>query len=473
MRDNIKNLSKLTLAMGLMACNGITLAGQNSIVIDSANDIAPASVQNKAANKHIKSEQDKKGSISNATIPVDNSNDTALLGIGYDSKAGVLKSLNTVYVTTQADGTLQGDSDNNGIDDGALWLGNSKSTLTVAIDKGFEDTLSLIEGNASVSVELPTITADGNVNLALATAASSSVASYTLFTRIEPKKAVWSPQETATHLVASDKDMQPTSALTAWSAAEGTGQPLINRIGDEFIQAAQYSAWLMVNLKFEFHNSEDKKNIGGSLKVGYNGVVEVEGAASWSALDRSETVKVTFTAQQAGGTPTELVNVVPISLLSCNLNAPDVCLNAFSDAITYMKTNFVNQFDNNANYNVTRYFTRRYDESGPTLTSYMANVEQPERTFDSNLALRQMYSHWAQAKQDSYRADYLLNNQSSYLSTAEQSAISAVKTAAQQNATTLNNTINTCRVGATDACDIAWTGSGQLQSYDASVLEIQ
>jgi hypothetical protein len=477
MRNNIKRLSKLTLAMGLLTCHGLTLAGQNSIVANNDSTVTTdlnIVANNKAVFKTSakKSKTDNEDDVSHATIPVDNSNDTALLGIAYDSQTGELKALNVVYVAQQTNGALLGDNDNNGIDDGATLMGNSKSSFTFAIDKTLEDTLSLIEGSASVSINLPTVTAEGNVDLALSTAASSNVSSYTLFARIEPKKAVWLPQETP-GLAGSNADLQPTSALTDWVDDVGKGQPLIDRIGDEFVQATQYSAWLMVNLRFEFHNSEDKKEIGGSLKVGYNGVVEVEGAASWASLDNAETVKVTFTAQQAGGVPTELVQVVPSKLLSCNLNTPEICLSAFEDAITYMKGNFVSQFDNNANYNATRYFTRRYDESGPTLTSYMKDVAEQSRTFASDMALRHMSSYWLQAKQDKQRADYLLADQSTYLNSAEQSAITAVQTAAGQNVTTLVNTITTCRVGAADACDIAWTGPGQLQSYDASVLEIQ
>jgi len=477
MRDNIKRLSKLTLAMGLLTCHGLTLAGQNSIVAN--NDSTVTTDLNIAANNKAvfktsakKSKTDIEDDVSRATIPVDNSNDTALLGIAYDSQAGELKALNVVYVAQQTDGTLLGDKDKNGIDDGATLMGNSKSSFTFAIDKSLEETLSLIEGSASVSINLPTVTADGNVDLALSTAASSNVSSYTLFARIEPKKAVWLPQETA-DLAGSNAGLQPTSDLTDWVDKEGTGQPLIEKIGDEFVQAIQYSAWLMINLRFEFHNSEDKKEIGGSLKVGYNGVVEVEGEAEWASLDNAETVKVTFTAQQAGGEPTELSNVVPVNLLSCNLNSPEDCLDAFEDAITYMKHKFVSQFANNANYNATRYFTSRYDESGPTLTSYMNGVAEQSRTFASDMALRRMSSYWLQAKQDEQRADYLLDKQSTYLDDDQKDAITDVKTAAGQNVTTLVNTITICRVGDADACDNAWTGPDQLlQSYDASVLEI-
>lgn len=470
MRDNMKQLSKLTLAMGLLACHSLALAGQTSIAVD--NPAVQDNASGKIAGMQKGKPTDKEGEISHATIPVDNSNDTALLGIGYDSKADALKPLNIAYVAQQADGSLLGDNDGNDIDDGATLMGNTKATLTVAIDKSFEDTLSLIEGSASVSVELPSVNADGNVALALSTAASSNVSSYTLFARVEPKKAVWLPQETLANQAGSNEDLQPTSELTNWEAAVGTtGQPLIDKIGDEFVQATEYGAWLMVNLRFEYKNSEDKNTIGGNLKVGYNGVVEVEGAANWASLENSETVKVTFTAEQRGGVPTELVTAVDSKLLSCTLNTPESCLTSFSDAINYMKTNFVTQFGNNANYNATRYYTSRYDESGPTLAHYMGGVSAQDRTFASKMALRQMSSHWVVAKQHKQRAEYLLDNQP--LTSAQQSLINAVKTAAGQNATTLRGTINTCRVGATDACDIAWTGSGQLPSYDASILEIQ
>jgi hypothetical protein len=472
MQVNRRNLSKLTLAMGLLACHGqLFAAGQNSIVIDVADQSKKLTVKS-APVTHYKSKKDD-DDITHATIPVDNNNDTALLGIGYDAQADALKALNTVYVAQQSNGTLLGDNDGNGIDDGATLMGNTKASFTVAVDQSFEDSLSLIEGSASVAINLPAITANGNVDLALSTAASSTSSSYTLFARVEPKKSVWLPAESASNQAGSGTDLQATTALTDWVNVVGTGQPLIDRIGDEFVQATEYGAWLMVNIKFDYHNSQDKFDIGGRLKVDYSGLVEVEGGVDWSSLENAETVKVTFTAQQAGGVPSELVNVVPVNLLSCTLSAPQVCLGAFADAVSYMKGNFVNQFASNADYNATRYYTRRYDESGPTLTTYMAAVQPQQRTFGSELALRQMSSHWMQAKQDEKRADYLLVSQGSYLNSTQQTAIAAVKTAAGQNITLLTNTMNACRVSTPDACDNDWTGPAMLQSYNNSVLEIQ
>ena len=52
-------------------------------------------------------------------IPVDDNNDTHQLGNGYDSVKEESKGTASVYVGANADGSLTGDNDGDGIDDSA------------------------------------------------------------------------------------------------------------------------------------------------------------------------------------------------------------------------------------------------------------------------------------------------------------------------------------------------------------------
>ena len=42
--------------------------------------------------------------------------------------------------------------------------------------------------------------------------------------------------------------LQPIGSFTGWKSVVGTGKPLMNKVGDEFIQAIEYGSWLMVTL---------------------------------------------------------------------------------------------------------------------------------------------------------------------------------------------------------------------------------
>jgi hypothetical protein len=137
-----------------------------------------------------------------------------------------------------------------------------------------------------------------------------------------------------------------------------------------------------------------------------------------------------------------------------------------------MREDYPTQFDSLANYNPTRYFASRYDESGPELAQYMPDTYLNTLTFNSKIALRAMSSRWEQALLDSRRASYLLNNRSTYLSTDQLSQINTVKNLADANITVLANAITTCKNGEPDDCNTEWANQTWIQSYDQTVLDI-
>ena len=469
-----KKLSKLSCAIGAavgsiaLLASAPTLAGQVAVDINDQQTTELRIVKAKATDKKAVN----KDQVTRTQIPVDLSNDTVKLGVAYNSKTKQLKAHNTIFVAAKADGSLAGDNDGDSVDDSAVFMGNTESVVTFTVDQSFEDTLSLIEGNASIAIELPTINAEGNAQLALETSSSSTSATYTLFARVKPRKAVWLPEEANAGQVASGTDMQPTDTLTGWAALSGSNEELLNNIGDEFIHAKEYGAWLMVNLRFDFHNSQDKTEIGGQLKVGYNGTVEAEGSANWSEIERSNTVSVTLTAHQEGGDTNELIHAVDPNILPCTLSDPQRCLDAFEDAVVYMKNNFVNQFDTIGNYNATRYYTQAYDKSGPTLQGVSTFNSKWSRPFAAQMGLRKMSTNYLQAKQDQQRADYLLTSQSSYLSTTQKNTIQGVRDDASQYANDLESAMNSCRDSSdVNACETSWNSNSTVP-YSTAALEI-
>ncbi|NQZ10456.1 MAG: hypothetical protein HRT35_25160, partial [Algicola sp.] len=349
--------------------------------------------------------------------------------------------------------------------------------FSVGVDLGFDSIRKALSGSGSASLNLPSISANGHIEIATKSAADSYVGTYTLFARLKPKKSVLLPDVVQVGsvplntLVGTGVGLQPTFSM---SSRNETGEVLIATTGDEFVQAVEYGAWVMVTMKFEYLNAQDKIDIGGQIAVSFAGVVEVDADGNYVDIENAQSVNVSIIAKQVGGDPDQLPGVLSTSIISCTLDAPENCLDVFAAAATYVRQDFPAQFqaDSLEGYNVTRYFTSRYDESGPVLASYMPDNYTNEQTFNSKIALRAMSSRWERALLDARRADYLLNNSVAYLSAGEVTQIASLKTLANANATALSAAITTCKGGAPDDCNTVWADQTWLQSYDQTVLDI-
>ena len=456
-------------------------AGQIKVVdVDTQSNVswkAAATKQNQSSSQV----NSQKGT----EIPVDDNNDTHQLGNGYDSVKEESKGTASVYVTAKADGTLAGDNDGDGIDDSASFLGNTEAQFSVSVDASHKSVLDSISGGASADLKFSTVDVSGNIAIANETAADSYVGTYTLFARVKPEKAVMLPEVeseggiAASELTGTGTGLQPTGSFLGWQGILGNGEPLMNKVGDEFIQAIEYGSWLMVTLKFEYRNAQDKKDIGGQLSVNWAGGVDANGSANFSSIENAGTVDVTISAYQYGGDSQELATIIPSGLLSCRLNNPTACFDLFENAVTYMKTDYPEQFKNAdgslnlGKFNKVRYFTERYDESGPEWTDYMTDAYD-EMTFASRQALRDAHSRWERALLDKRRTEYLVAERASDLSSTQLSKVSSIASLADDNATNLANLVDNCLVNAAATpsyCATNWANQTFFKSYDETALE--
>ena len=473
-----KSFKMLAISAAVMM-SGQANAGQIKVVdIDSQPNVSwKANVDSQQS----KSKQQLKGT----EIPIDDNNDTHVLGNGYDSVKEKSKGTGTIYVSAMADGSLLGDANDDKIDDSATLLGNTEAHFSVTVDASHKSVLDSISGGASADLKFSAVDVSGNIAIANETAADSYVGTYTLFARVKPEKAVLLPEVeseggiAASELTGTGVGLKPTDSFTGWHGILGNGQPLMNKVGDEFIHAIEYGSWLMVTLKFEYRNAQDKKDIGGQLSVNWAGGVEANGGANFSSIDNASTVDVTITAYQYGGDTQDLTTIIPNNFLSCRLNNPTACFDLFENTVTYMKTDYPEQFKNAdgslnlGKFNKIRYFTERYDESGPEWTGYM-NDPYDEMTFASRQALRDAHARWERALLDTRRAEYLIDERSSDLSSAQLSKISSIASLADDNATNLANLINDCLDNAVvtpSYCATNWANQTFFKSYDETVLE--
>lgn len=425
------------------------------------------------------------GSQEDQVIPVGDHNDTQKLGNGYNSKQKKLMPATEVYVSSSPDGLLSGDDDGDGIDDSATLMGNTEAHFTVGVDLGRKAVADAITGGAGADLSFHGVNVSGSIQLANENSADEYTGTYSLFARIKPKKAVLLPQNQAvgehpaSELAGTSEGLQSTGLFGVWHDRFADSDPdrFLDKVGDEFINAIEYGSWLMVNMKFHYRNAEDKKNIGGRLSVDWIGKINVEGGADYSAIENAATVDITVSARQFGGDSARLVQVLPTDILSCRLDNPEPCFNLFEQAVSYMQSDYPNQFRNGdgslnlSKFNPVRYFTARYDESGPGFAAKMTHsIDQ--LSFASRQAYRKFQYQLETAYQHKMRADYLTRERASDMSADQRAKVENIFEMASDNVDTLQDLSETCLSGEPHECHDLWSAGGHLRSYDEKLLEL-
>ena len=186
-------------------------------------------------------------------------------------------------------------------------LGNVSGEFELKQDLGFSDLIDRLGGKLSVDTNFPTVRAGASARYATENTASVNASSYNFFWRATPKKRVLKRGSDGTYrLSAFGQEVAKQSAFA------------LDRCGDEFITSIEYGAMLNVTLKMEFRNEQDKRDIGGNLKVDVTaGVVQVDGSLDYLDQTVKKSVKISVEAQQQGGDPLQLLQIIPDNLVSC------------------------------------------------------------------------------------------------------------------------------------------------------------
>ena len=230
----------------------------------------------------------------------------------------------------------------------------------------------------------------------------------------------------------------------------------------------------MVNLKFEYKNSEDKVKWGGQLDVDWVGKVNVSGQLSATNNDIKQDIKVTISATQRGGDQNKILTVIPNGLAECSMQNPQPCFDIFENAITYIKTDYINQFDSLDDYNVTKIFTDGYKTSGPGLDVLVPDGAYPTKSLLTKLAIKDMSQDWIEAIMDNRRAVNMLNYYAADMSTSQRNAIEDIRDDALFNSFILADSVAYCKrnpIG--DYCRTRQTQTdGNVSTYDRNLLEL-
>ncbi|MDQ3233252.1 MAG: hypothetical protein M3Q07_15655, partial [Pseudobdellovibrionaceae bacterium] len=202
------------------------------------------------------------------------------------------------------------------------------------------------------------------------------------------------------------------------------------------------------------------------------GIVKVDGKLDYLDQTVKKSVKITVEAQQHGGDPLRLLQVIPDNLVTCSLDNPSLCFSVFASAIQYAKNDLAGQFTSLDSYNVVKYTTQKYAESGiytlqppggyPTVDALVEDARQNlDRVFQ-------------QALMDRSRARKLINSYREWLSDELYQKIMDLEAKANRNTSRLSNASVYCFDNPYAGClEQAENTFKVLEAYDASLLSIK
>ncbi|MEM9103390.1 MAG: hypothetical protein AAGB12_13825, partial [Pseudomonadota bacterium] len=241
----------------------------------------------------------------------------------------------------------------------------------------------------------------------------------------------------------------------------------------EFVSAIEYGSVLAVNMKLEFKNSQDKRDIGGYLSVDWVGKIKVSGELQLVDEDVKQSVKITIHAFQEGGTPNELTQIIPDGLMQCSLLAPEPCFEIFEESVRYMKGSYINQFATLDRYNVRKVMTSRYEDSGPDVQA-LVPIEYTDITFLSKMAKKYLDDAWIESLLNKRRAENILAYYSGELSDAEKQTMRDIVSNARYNAFVYADAVAFCdRNPVGNFCAEAEnTARSNIRPYDKSSLNL-
>lgn len=343
--------------------------------------------------------------------------DTVSLGTAYHSENGTMYSFKSVNgIVTEE-------------------LGNTEIDFSAGVDMSYEQLSNMLDGSLGAQLDVPAVKVGVGASYAKQNASDDYTGTYTFYLTVKPKKRVLIPE--------TDAGFQPTQAALDIVYDE-PGNKFAN-IGNEFVSAIEYGSQVMVNLKFQYKNKEDKVKWGGQLDVDWVGKVKVSGSLEKVDNETKRNIKVTVQATQSGGDQNALLQIIPNRLAECNMENPTPCFDIFENTIQYAKNDYINQFPTLDDYNVTKVYTQTYKHSGTGLDELTPDGPYPTATILTRLSVQSLSDDWVQAILDNRRAANLLSYYASELSSSHRAILETIRDDAQFNSFILADAVAYCK----------------------------
>ena len=338
-------------------------------------------------------------------------------------------------------------------------LGNTHAELSLQMDLSFSQLLDHLGGRLSVDTNFPVVRAGAEANYARDAAATEYANTFHFNWTITPKKIV---------LANNTYRLSPIGERYAKNPDK-----LLEKCGDEFLTAIEYGGSLDVDLKIEYRNQKDKKDISGKIQVGVGegiDIVKVDGSLQYLNEEIKQSVKISVRAQQKGGEPLKLLGILPDNFIVCTLAHPDPCFNVFSKAINYARDNLAEQFSQSDRYNVVKYYTEKYENSGlddlvPRSIPILSHLVQ--------LAREELEMLFQQTLVDSKRITTLTTSYGQLLSPEQAQKLQDLKKTISTNITLIAKASAYCYDNPyTDCVEYHKDTMAKIVTYDRSILHI-
>ncbi|MCG7537221.1 hypothetical protein [Pseudoalteromonas sp. OOF1S-7] len=344
------------------------------------------------------------------------SRDLVPLGTAYQSKGGLLLGLQSV-LGRQVE-----------------HLGNTHIDFRVGVDLSYQQALKLVDGKVDAGFDLPAVRMDAGANYAKDISADRYTGTYTVYSSIKPKSSILVPID--------DTGYQPTLAAKELATAYPGNKA--SNLGDGFVQGFAYGSNVVINMKIEYRNETDKRAIGGYLSVDWIGKVKVDGELQKIAEDKRKSVKITISGMQSGGDPNRLLQVIPNGIMHCTLLNPEPCFNLFEAAVHYLKTDYINQFDSLADYNITDVYTTRYLDSGAGLQPLIPDNGYAPVNYLTRLIIKELTARWIEERLVYRRAKNLQRYYASQFSAEQLMQLQDIESKSRANANLFADLVDYC-----------------------------
>lgn len=376
------------------------------------------------------------------------SSDIVPLGTGYQSDGDYFLGLQTV------DGVLD------------ETLGNSIMDFRVGVDLSYSQVIDLIDGTVDAGFNFPAIRVDAGANYAKEISADKYSGTYSVYASMKPKSQMWLPVD--------DSGYQPTISANELAVAYPGNRA--EHLGDKFVNGFALGSNVVINMKIDYRDEADKRAIGGYLGVDWVGKVEVDGALQLLDDEKKKSVKISVSGYQSGGEPNRLLDIIPNGIMLCTLENPTPCFDLFEEAIVYLKQDYINQFDELTDYNVTDTYLVEYERAGPGLQALVPENGYQQTSYLTKLIVKDTTGRWIDERLINRRAKNLQRYYASAFTAQEIADLSEIEQQSRDNANMYADIVDYCEKNpqGTYCADFeAEVVSNYIQDYSniISVLE--
>ncbi|MBQ4839294.1 MULTISPECIES: hypothetical protein [Pseudoalteromonas] len=342
--------------------------------------------------------------------------DLVPLGTAYQSKGDVLLGLQSVQGVA------------------VEHLGNTNIDFRVGVDLSYEQALKLIDGKVDAGFKFPAVRVDAGANYAKDISADRYTGTYSVYSSVKPKSRILMPT--------GDAGYQPTQAAKELAQAY-PGNKAAN-LGDGFVQGFAYGSNVVINMKIEYRNEQDKRKIGGYLSVDWIGKVKVDGQLQKIDEEKRQSVKISISGYQSGGDPNRLLNIIPNGIMRCTLLNPEPCFNLFEAAVNYLKTDYINQFDSLDDYNITESYITKYLDSGAALQQLIPDAGYTPVNYLTKLVIKELTARWIEERLTYRRAKNLQRYYAAQFSPEQLNQLQQIESSSRANANLFADMVDYC-----------------------------